>query len=129
MARQAIDEPEIEPRKAAIMTAATANPPLICPTHDCIKSRTCGMPPLLIRMFPAKMKKGQARNAKELTLLKVKLAIPVIGTPITMRIAIIDPAARAMAIGAPLRARRRIKTRAMIIRGFISLLTGLRLSS
>jgi hypothetical protein len=105
MARVAAVEPEIAPRKAAITIAPAASPPLICPNHDCMKSRTYSMPPLRRRRFPARMKKGQASSGKELMLLKANPAIPEGGIPITVRPIIREPIAKAIANGMPLTSR------------------------
>ena len=60
MARQAVADPEMEPRKAAKMQMATAMPPGRCPTRRLMQSRRCPMPPLERIRLPAKMKKGMA---------------------------------------------------------------------
>ncbi len=60
IARQAVAEPEMEPRKAAKMQMATAMPPGRCPTSRFMKSRRWPMPPLARMRLPARMKKGMA---------------------------------------------------------------------
>ena len=60
IARQAVAEPEIEPKNAAKTHIATAMPPGKWPTILFIKSRRFVIPPPQRIRLPAKMKNGMA---------------------------------------------------------------------
>ena len=65
IARQAADDPEIDPRKVAKMMVAIAYPPRRCPKVTLMKSLNGSIPPLLRRIFPDRIKKGQASRGYE----------------------------------------------------------------
>jgi len=109
MARQAAADPDMDPRNAAKIIPATARPPGRVPNVTLTKSLKGTMPPLLSIKFPASIKKGQAKSGYEFMEEKNICARASRDIPMEKRAIRLEPNAKAIARGVPLKNIKTIK--------------------
>ena len=119
IARQAVAEPETEPRNAAKIMIAAAIPPGRCPTILFKKSRRCFTPSQRKMRLPARMKNGIASSVYELIAEKKSWPRLPKGNPIVSIRIMIEPKLNATVSGVPNKKSNAIDPRAKYSNGDI----------